>query len=58
MEFEDYNIEEKITDPELNILDIDEASLRPTRWEEYYGQKKQKIILKFILKLQNKDRNP
>jgi len=42
MEFEDLDQEERFLDRKLIEKDGDEATLRPTRWEDYFGQKKAK----------------
>ncbi len=39
MDFDEFDQEERILDRNLVTADLDEATLRPTRWEDYFGQK-------------------
>jgi len=49
MDFEDYNIEERITDINSIPEDIDEAGLRPSNWEDFFGQVKAKENLRVYI---------
>ncbi len=49
MEFEDFDQEERFLDRKMIETDGDEATLRPTRWEEYFGQKKAKDNLRVYI---------
>lgn len=49
MDFEDYNIEERITDLKNISEDLDEAGLRPSNWEDFFGQVKAKENLRIYI---------
>ena len=49
MDFEDYIPEERFVETNLTVADSDEATLRPTRWEDYFGQKKAKENLRVYI---------
>lgn len=49
MEFEDFDTEENITDMNPIASDNDEAGLRPSKWDEYFGQKKAKENLRVYI---------
>jgi holliday junction DNA helicase RuvB len=49
MDFDEYQDETKITDGNYALIDEDEAGLRPTRWEEYFGQKQVKDNLRVYI---------
>jgi Holliday junction DNA helicase RuvB len=49
MDFEDYDLDEKLTNVNSTAMDADEATLRPTRWEDYFGQKKAKENLRVYI---------
>lgn len=49
MEFEDFDQEERFLDRKLIERDGDEATLRPTRWEDYFGQQKAKENLRVYI---------
>lgn len=48
-DFDDYDDKERLIDRERKLEDKDEASLRPTRWGEYFGQTKAKENLQIFI---------
>lgn len=49
MDFQDFEQEERLMGTEATGRDADEASLRPTRWDDYFGQKTVKENLRVYI---------
>jgi len=58
MDFEEYNIEERVTDLNSIPEDLDEAGLRPSNWEDFFGQVKAKENLRVYIEAAKRRAEP